>query len=74
MCSRSAEECNGWEVYPQNLRLTAIDVDAPRSNRRIHQLSKELFVADHESEFSYLGMSAQRLGMHPQYLVIFCGN
>lgn len=69
MRSLNADEYEGWEVYPQNLRLPALEVDAFRSNLRISQLSKELFVANNESSFGYLGLGAQKTGM---YLESWC--
>jgi hypothetical protein len=66
MCSLNADEYDGWEVYPQNLRFIPLEVDAARSNRRISQLSKELFVANHESTFGYMDLGAPKTGMHLQ--------
>lgn len=60
MCSLSADEYEGWEVYPQNLPVASLEVDASRGNRRISQLSKELFVANHESTFGYMGLGAPK--------------
>ena len=66
MSSLSADEYEGWEVYPQNLPFTSLEVDAPRSNRRISQLSKELFVANHESTFGYMGLGEPKTGMYSE--------
>ena len=66
MSSLSVDEYEGWEVYPQNLPFTSLEVDAPRSNRRISQLSKELFVANHESTFGYMGLSEPKAGMYSE--------
>jgi hypothetical protein len=64
MCSSKADEYEGWEVYPQNLPLASLAVDASRSNCQISQLSQELFVANDESTFGYMGMGASMTGMY----------
>jgi hypothetical protein len=66
MCSLNADEYDGWEIYPQNLRFIPLEVDAARSNWRISQLSKELFVANHESTFGYMDFSTPETGMRLQ--------
>ncbi len=66
MCSLSAGEYEGWEIYPQNIPLASLEVDASRSNRRISQLSKELFIENHESTFEYMDLGAPKIGMHSE--------
>jgi hypothetical protein len=65
MCSLDIGEYDGWENYPQNLQPpTTIDVDSSRCNGEISRLSKELFVADHESEFGYLNLGVPNKSTH----------
>lgn len=65
MCSLNADKYGGWEVYPQNLTFAPLEVDAARMNRRISELSKELFVAHHDSTFGYMGFGTPKAGMQP---------
>jgi hypothetical protein len=67
MCSLSTSEYDGWENYPRNLSLPAtIDVDPSRRNDQINRLSRELFVANHESKLGYLNLGESKQGMHIQ--------
>lgn len=50
-------------MYPQTLSIAHVELDLSRSNRQISRLSKELFVADDESAFTFFGLSACKEGM-----------
>lgn len=65
MLTLSADDYEGWEIYPQSLSVAQVELDASRSNRRISQLSKELFVANDESEFAFMSLSACKEGTYP---------
>ncbi|KAF2682038.1 hypothetical protein K458DRAFT_433038 [Lentithecium fluviatile CBS 122367] len=56
------DEYANWETYPQNLHVSPLGVDAYRSSHQIDRLSKELFVANHESSFDFLAMDPPRDG------------
>jgi len=58
------EEFDGWEIYPQNLRLSSLDVDDSRIARRLNQFSKELFVDKDATSFGYLELGDQNKGIH----------
>ncbi|RFU31765.1 hypothetical protein B7463_g4560, partial [Scytalidium lignicola] len=54
MSHLDADEFDGWDTYPQNLGLSLLDIDASRIDRRISQLTKELFVDKDESTFRWV--------------------
>lgn len=62
MQSAKVDEYLGWDIYPLNLRLSAVESDASCCNARITQLSKELFVANNESLFECLRLSDRKTG------------
>lgn len=53
----------GWEIYPQNLHLSSLDVDDARIASRISRLAKELFVDNNASTFRYFELSAANQGI-----------
>ena len=57
------DEFDGWEVYPQNLHLSPLDVDDARIASRISRLAKGLFVDSNASTFSYLELGAPNQGI-----------
>jgi hypothetical protein len=62
MSHHDVDEFEGWEVYPQNLRLSPLDVDDARIADRISQHTKELFVDKSASTFKHLELSAPNQG------------
>jgi hypothetical protein len=62
MCSSRFDENDGWERYPQNLFLAPLESEASRNNTRISQLSKDLFVANHESTFECMAIGIPNKG------------
>lgn len=62
MCSLSADNYGGWEVYPENMALGSLEVDASRRRQRINEQSRQLFVSNNESSFEHLGLSVQEKG------------
>jgi len=63
------DEYANWETYPQNLHVSPLGVDAYRSSHQIDRLSKELFVANHESSFDFLAMDPPRDGKYLQHML-----
>ncbi|CZR52532.1 uncharacterized protein PAC_02409 [Phialocephala subalpina] len=57
MSHHDVDEFDGWEIYPQNLHLSSLDVDDARIAGRISWLAKELFVDKSASKFSFLDQS-----------------
>jgi hypothetical protein len=65
MSSSRFDENDGWERYPQNLCLAPLESEASRYNTRISQLSKDLFVANHESTFECMAIGIPNNGQSP---------
>jgi hypothetical protein len=57
------DEFDGWEIYPQNLHLSPLDIDDARIAGRISRLAKGLFVDSNASTFSYLELGAPNQGI-----------
>lgn len=62
MSHHDVDEFDGWEVYPQNLRLSSLDVDDARIADRISRHAKELFVDKSASTFKHLELGAPNQG------------
>jgi hypothetical protein len=62
MSHHDFDEFEGWEVYPQNLRLSSLDVDDARIADRISRHAKELFVDKSASTFKHLELGASKQG------------
>lgn len=58
MSHHDVDEFDGWEVYPQNLRLSSLDVDDARVADRISRHAEELFVDKSASTFKHLELGA----------------
>ena len=63
MSHRDVDEFEGWEIYPQNLHLSSLDVDDAQIATRISQLAKELFVDKNASAFRYLELGVPNQGI-----------
>jgi hypothetical protein len=62
MSHHDFDEFDGWEVYPQNLRLSSLDVDVTRIADRISRHAKGLFVDKSASTFKHLELGAPNQG------------
>ena len=62
MSRPDADEFDGWEIYPQNLHLSPLDVDDARIASHTSQLAGGLFVDKNTSTFSHLELGAPNQG------------
>jgi hypothetical protein len=63
MSHYDVDEFEGWEIYPQNLHLSSLDVDEAQVAARISRLAKELFVDKDASVFRCLELGAPNQGI-----------
>jgi hypothetical protein len=63
MSRTDVDEFDGWEIYPQNLHLSSLDVDDARVAGRISRLSGELFVDKNVSTFRNLELGVPNQGI-----------